>query len=569
MANPEQKKTKFAIGDDDNQSSTETQVDEMTEKNSSSSSMEVPDQEDVKPLQRNKTVIQKNIEAKEMVAKFTPSRKNRYAKTEAGGGILTQLLKLSMLKTGHKSGQTTPNPRDFFKNSRTHSGSTIPLASSNRSSLADDGYSAFALEEQLNITANIADLLLKQDYLMVLSKAMVQFGSPAHRLEYNMSLASKALEIETSFAFLPGVAFISFGDADTHTSDTHILKADRGYNMDKLERSYEISRQVIYGELEVEDAYELLEDMMDEPQIYPWWIQILNYCLCSFLICPLAFNGDWIDALISGALGLIVGLLSILASKIFNYSNVFEITAAIICSFISAALHSKANFNSVMLSGVTLLLPGLSLTTSVIELGSKNLISGVVRLVFALVSAFMLGFGLNIGTKIWQSWDAFDVNGINSNPVSPWWNFLLLPLLAVNYCIFLNASFRQWPPILILCIIGFVVSYFTSTPLGAEVSAAISAFVVAFVGNAYARITHRFGFAAVIAATMLLVPGSMGVKGFLALFDDNKQSGGSNTGGATLAFQMIVVALSIAVGLFVASLLVYPFGKKRTAMMMF
>ncbi|KAK9710681.1 pheromone-regulated protein prm10 [Basidiobolus ranarum] len=565
MSNSEPKKITFAVVEDDNDSSTDTKVDEMTEKDSSSShSLDIPDQEDVKPLQRNKTLVQKSIEAKEMVDKFTTNHKNRF-KAESGGGILTQLLKLSMIKGGQqsKSGYSTPNPRDAFKNNRSYSGATLPISTSNRSSFADDELSSYALEEQMNITANIADLLLKQDYLMVLSKAMVSFGSPAHRLEYNMSLASNALNIDTSFSFLPGVAFISFGDSDTHTSDTHILKADRGYNMDKLERTYEISRQVIYGELLVEVAYELLEDIMEEQPAYSWWVQILNYCLCSFLICPLAFNGNWIDALVSGALGFCVGCLNILASKIFNYSNVFEITAAIVCSFIATALHSKANYTSVMLSGVTLLLPGLSLTTSVIELGSKNLISGVVRLVFALVSAFMLGFGLNIGSSIWKALDGQEITSIDHG-ISAWWNFLLLPLLAINYCVFLNATFRQWPPILILCIVGFVVSYFTSAHLGAEVSAAISAFVIAFLGNVYTRITHRFGFAAVLSATMLLVPGSMGVKGFLALFDE----GGDNS-GATLAFQMIVVAMSIAVGLFVASLLVYPFGKRRTAMMMF
>ncbi|ORX78797.1 DUF1212-domain-containing protein, partial [Basidiobolus meristosporus CBS 931.73] len=514
MPGPQPIKTMFAVAGDDTDSSTETRVQEFNEKDSSSTlSVDIPDQKDVNPLQRNKTMIQKNIEAKEMVAKFTANR-NRFDAESAGGGILSQLLKLSMIKGGHhsRSGQPTPNPREFLKSN--HS-----LPASNRSSFADDGLSAAALEEQMLITANIADLLLKQDYLQVLSKAMVTFGSPAHRLEYNMSLASNALDIESSFAFLPGVAFISFGDADTHTSDTHILKIDRGYNMDKLERTYEISRQVIYGEMHVEVAYELLEDMMEEPPTYAWWVQILNFAMCSFLICPLAFNGNWIDALISGALGLVVGCLNLLSTKIFNYSNVFEITASIICSFVATALHSHANFNSVMLSGVTLLLPGLSLTTSVIELGSKNLISGVVRLVFALASAFMLGFGLNIGSTVWKAWDKHITPPVD-HQIDPLWDFLLLPLLAINYCVYLNASWRQWPPILALCIIGFVVSYFTSSHLGVEVSAAISAFVIAFVGNVYTRITHRFGFAAVLSATMLLVPGSMGVKGFLALFSN-------------------------------------------------
>ncbi|KAK9760471.1 pheromone-regulated protein prm10 [Basidiobolus ranarum] len=119
------------------------------------------------------------------------------------------------------------------------------------------------------------------------------------------------------------------------------------------------------------------------------------------------------------------------------------------------------------------------------------------------------------------------------------------------------------PFMVILSAVGFSVSFFTSKVVDATTSAAISTFTIAIIGNLYSRITHNLGYVAVLGATIMLVPGSLGVKGILAAMSDDSQQ------GTWLPFQMIVIAMSLAVGLFIGSLLVYPMGKKRTSMMMF
>ncbi len=57
-----------------------------------------------------------------------------------------------------------------------------------------------------------------------------------------------------------------------------------------------------------------------------------------------------------------------------------EAVAACICTFILRIIHGHITqggcFFSVVLSGIIWLLPGLSLTTSITELATKNLISG-------------------------------------------------------------------------------------------------------------------------------------------------------------------------------------------------
>ncbi|KAK9667566.1 pheromone-regulated protein prm10 [Basidiobolus ranarum] len=342
-------------------------------------------------LKRSKTLRRKRREAKKLVKNVSDVHSS-----QDGGGVLSQLLKLQNLTRARGHSHKEKEKDDHLKpSSRVYSSSSLASLiqsstsllgiHSNRTSFSDDGTvvsplsspltSPLMLEEHMKITANIADILLKQDYLLLLSQAMVIFGSPSHRLEQNMYLNSRALKMESSFAFLPGVALITFGDANTHTSDTHIIKADRDYNMLKLERVYEISRSVIYGEEDLEEAYDQLEMLIDEPPIYPWWVRILNYAVCSFIVCPLAFNGNWIDALVSAIISACIGALSLVSAKLFNYANVFEISSAVVTAFIATAFRNHICYMPVVMSSVVLLLPGLSLTTAVIELAAKSLIS--------------------------------------------------------------------------------------------------------------------------------------------------------------------------------------------------
>ncbi|ORY07720.1 DUF1212-domain-containing protein [Basidiobolus meristosporus CBS 931.73] len=416
--------------------------------------------------------------------------------------------------------------------------------------------------EHIALTAQIANTILHHDYLILLAKAMITFGSPAHRLEQNLYEASKALNLRASVAYMPGVTFISFLDPNTHTSDTHIVRSVVGYHMDKLEKTYFLSKEVIHEKINLKDAYAILEELLVSSPVWPWWVQVLNYPLCSFCMTPSLFHGSWLDAVTGAGLSLGVGILALLSEKIYSYNNVFELSAAIMCAFVATALHEHICYMNVIVSSVALILPGLPLTSSVLELASKNSISGVVRLVYALVLAFMLGFGLNIGSQAWSAIDSGTKQREECHPVSPYWQFLLIPLLAVGYCISINASLRQWPPMLMLSLAGYTVSYFTSQYMDVTISAAISSFTIALIGNVYTRISHRFSFGAVLVAVMMLVPGSLGVKGFLQAFGDSSD-------GMQLAFQMVVVGLSISMGLFMASMMVYPQGKKYTAFIMF
>lgn len=221
------------------------------------------------------------------------------------------------------------------------------------------------------------------------------------------------------------------------------------------------------------------------------------------------------------------------------------------------------------MAGIVILLPGYTITCSILELSSRHMISGSVRLFYAIIFSLLLGYGLTIGAEIWHMFDPSspeaEVTSTCSKSLDPKWNIMFVPIFACTLLIWLKAHPRQWPLAIFLSTMGYAVSYSTSTwaSAGTEVSSALASFAIGFCGNVYQRVTHQLTFQAVVCAIFFLVPGSLGLKGAMAWFTNDM------AGGVNFALQMVITAIAISVGLFASALVVYPMGKARSAQMTF
>ncbi|KAF9901811.1 hypothetical protein EC991_005637 [Linnemannia zychae] len=426
------------------------------------------------------------------------------------------------------------------------------------------------LNQQAELAEVVAEIMLRQDLLIRLCKSLIRYGAPSHRIELAMEAMCKTFGIDGSFAFLPGLMMISFGDSDTHTSETHLIKCAQGFDMGRLAKVNKIARAVVYGDLEPAEALSELKAINNEKPPYGMWVMLASFAVSSGLIAPLVFKGSWYDMLAGMGLGAVVGLTSLLASRYSVYSNVFEVSTSIVIAFVAKALRDYVCFTGVVLSGIVMLLPGLSLTTAIMELSSRYMISGSVRMFYSLIYCLFLGFGLSIGSNLW---DVFkepppgDLKMGYCHPATEPWRWVLFPLLAVAFNIQLYATPKQWPVMIVCSSVGYAVSEFAGLywPHSLHIAAAVSAFVVGLLGNIYERLTHELAFVPILGAILLIVPGGMGVRSSLLLLDQS----GHAAQGTAFALQMIVVALGIAVGLFASTLIVYPLGKKRNALLTF
>ncbi|KAF9978080.1 hypothetical protein BGZ73_003820 [Actinomortierella ambigua] len=469
------------------------------------------------------------------------------------------------------------DPRYFLHSSSARSSISIDDdgAGSVYSSMSHDPLmAAFRLSQHAQLTEAVAEILLKQDLLIRLCKSLIRYGAPSHRIELAMEAMCKTLGVDGSFAFLPGLMMISFGDTDTHTSETHLIKCSQGFDLGRLDKVNKIARALVYGRYTPAQALEQLKTVNAEKPLYNVWKILASFTISSGLVAPLIFRGSWYDMLAAGGLGTVVGLTSILASRYSVYSNVFEVSTSIVIAFLAKALREYVCFTGVVLSAIVMLLPGLSLTTAIMELSSRYMISGSVRMFYSLIYCLFLGFGLSIGAQLWDVFTASsppppgqgDAKAGYCHPATEPWRWALFPFLAIAFNVQLHATPRQWPVMVICSAVGLAVSEVLGKywPSSQYISAAVSAFVSGLLGNIYERLTHELAFVPILGAILLIVPGGMGVRSSLLLLEAS--SAGQ---GTSFALQMILVALGIAVGLFASTLVVFPLGKKRNVLLTF
>ncbi|GJJ79110.1 hypothetical protein EMPS_11469 [Entomortierella parvispora] len=420
--------------------------------------------------------------------------------------------------------------------------------------------SAATLTANLGIHRDIAEILTRQSFLIMVAKALILYGAPSHRIEETCALLARKMDVDASFALLPGLMTISFSDPETHTSDTRHLRCTQGMDMYKLSKVYTIAMSVLHGG-SIEAANKDLDVVTLEPGYYPVWVTVASWMGAAAFVAPLAFNGSWLDTALAGLCGLIVGLLGVVAAKFPVYGNVFEMTSSILVGFIAKSFGDRVCFSAVALAGVVVLLPGLLLTASIMELASRNIVSGAVRMFYALMYAFFLGFGLSLGGEIWDS-----ITGASSTPsaascengVDRWWFFLIFPAVSTSINIVFNAHPSQWIGMTLVTAVGFTVSYFMTA--GPQVTPAVAAFAVGLAGQAYGRITGKLSYVPLLSGVLLLVPGSVGVRSVLSMI------GSDPSQGFSFALEMVNISVSITLGVFCSVLVWYPFWRKSTFM---
>ncbi|KAI8578161.1 hypothetical protein K450DRAFT_248402 [Umbelopsis ramanniana AG] len=436
-------------------------------------------------------------------------------------------------------------------------------------------FEPISLEDRIRITFELANILQKQDFLRKLARTLIWYGCPSHRLEIAMKQVSKTLGVDAEYVYLPNVMLLNFLDTTTHQTETHFIRQVQGYDMYKLGEIYRLEKLVSHGEVTVDEALEFIESINDEKDFYPRWTNPLVYAAASFCTCTMFFGGQWKDAGVAAALGTLLSVYETFAGRFQSLGPIWDITMSMLIGFIARAPWRQGFcFAPISYGAIVILLPGYTIASGIIELASRNLISGVVRMVYSIVYCFLLGYGISMGSGLWATFDPAAASASTSectgNIPSQWYNFLFVSLFAFSYAIYLKARPNRWIPMFFVSTMGYVVNFsltkWTSAPQ--QVTQFIPAFVVGLLGNLMHKFTGKMSFDAVLLGVFFLVPGSLGLKAALGTFSDSTT--GVNGGqGAYFALAMIESAIGITVGLFVATLVVYPRGTAHTPLMCF
>ena len=338
------------------------------------------------------------------------------------------------------------------------------------------------VEEAHSIKLHIAAVISRQKYLIKLCRALMIFGAPTHRLESYMCFSARALQIDGQFLYLPGCMFVSFDDPVTHTTEVKLVKEQQGVDLGKFKDTFTVYKNVIHEVWNAEEARGELDEIMKRPAKFTTWIRILVYGIASMSVGPFAFGARPIDFPVTFLLGCILGILQlVVAPKSDEFQHVFEVAAAVITSFLARALGSIRYrddhlfcFSAMAQSSIALILPGYIILCAALELQSRNLVAGSVRMVYAIIYALFLGFGITIGTAVFGLMYSHATQSVTctapwywQNPYWTHWPFV--PLFTLCLIVINQAKWRQAPVMLLISFAGYTTNFWFSKRLANNV----------------------------------------------------------------------------------------------------
>lgn len=496
------------------------------------------------------------------------------------------------------------------------SGSPCPIKRSQSSDCVIDmtRRSDTCVENVSAMRTRVSEMIARQRYIIHLCQALMKFGAPTHRLEEALYMTARVLSVEAHFFYVPGCMVVSFEDPITHKTEAKLVKLTQGIDLGRLLVVHEIYKGVIHESIGVEEATRQLDECMHRKPKFNVWVLIFLHGCASASVGPFAFGARPIDMPIAFCLGCILGILQeVLSPRWYLYSNVFEVSTAMLTSFLARAFGSipyKGGrlfcYSALAQSAIALILPGWIVLCGSLELQARSMVAGSVRMVYAIIYSLFLGFGITIGAAVYGILDSNATSEYVCPPSpipSPYLQRFPF-VLAFTFCLAtINQSkWRQIPMMLATSICGYVANYFSFKRFGSNTQLAntLGAFVIGVMGNLYSRLFNGLAAAAILPAIFVQVPSGLAASGalvsgitsadeitgnrtFYSVINNGTQGFldaqrnmtfyGTNRLYGDMMFDigygMVQVAIGTTLGLFLAALVVYPFGKKNSGMFSF
>lgn len=234
---------------------------------------------------------------------------------------------------------------------------------------------------------------------------MMKNGAEIYRVEDTIARICKACGINYVEVFAtPTGIFLSLDKGgDDDDTQTYIKRIQgTGTDLGKISRVNQFSRQFTTTDLSVEDGMKILKEIDDQPP-YPIFIRLLGAAMSASAFC-LLFGGGFIDFCIAILSGMACYTFSLLLKRLNINSFVTGFCccalAAFIAIFASTAI-SQASYNPIIIGTLMLFVPGVALTNSIRDFLSGDMLSGVSRLMEALLTAVSLAAGAGVVLKLW------------------------------------------------------------------------------------------------------------------------------------------------------------------------
>lgn len=172
---------------------------------------------------------------------------------------------------------------------------------------------------------------------------------------------------------------------------------DRGTNMHRIVEVNEISRKYCAGELSAEETWEKLKSIKGRQ--YTVWMYNIATVLVPAGFAPL-FGGGLREIPAAAAVGVLLAVVMTVGKRLRISSFILNMICA--GGVAAAAMALKAwnpalNMDTVIISGIMTLVPGVAITNAIRDTLRGDYISGGARALEAFVTAAAVAIGAGVG----------------------------------------------------------------------------------------------------------------------------------------------------------------------------
>lgn len=386
-------------------------------------------------------------------------------------------------------------------------------------------------------------------FILRLGRALHRFGYASQRLEELLQQTAERLGLQGQFFSTPTSIYCGFGELEQQR--TFLIRAEPGnLNLGKIVDLDHVLTEVLHRRLTPTKGAAHIDAIVSAPSEYNKFITIIAYGLAS-LASAQFIGGGVKEIFIAAIIGLLIGLLRLMADVHASVGKVFEPIAAALAASVAGALSLWFGPYAVFiatLAGLILLMPGFTLTVALTELTTRNLISGTSLLSSALIIFFGMGFGVTLGTKVTSM--IFGAPHIGSPLPLPWWvAYLSLLLIPIAFSILLRAHLRDSLWIVIVVAIAVSTSRAGAHYFGPELGPFLGALTVGLASKVYSQMLQRPSTVTLAPGILLLVPGSLGFRSIASLLDNQVVP------GVEIAVRMILTAMALVAGILISNIL--------------
>ena len=388
------------------------------------------------------------------------------------------------------------------------------------------------------------------EFLLTFARIAHRAGYPTADLEERLGSLADALGLEAAqISATPTLLELSFGSLPRQRNYSLRVRPTT-VDLDAITRLEELAQDVSEDQVAVGAALERLTEIDAEPLRRRWYVELGAYALAGGAVTPV-LGGGWREIVAGALVGLLVGVVALLARRAARAEPMVSPLAGVVASFGAATIAQlglDASPNTVTLAALITFLPGMSLTIGVRELATEHLQSGVANTANALIQLLGLVFGVAVGRSLATQWFGI-VQHTVSRPAFSGTHLVAALAAGLAFTVTLRASFKAAPTMCAATLLAVAVSAIGRSLFGPAAGTFAAALAIGLVGGLLAGRLHRPALVFIVPGVLMLVPGSTGFNSLIQLLTGNTVS------GIDAGFNAFVTAMAISYGLMVSTVI--------------